>query len=362
MPEWAGVVNTTATKFMKGASDATLRERIIFAMMMRRKRISYNWNGKDVTQQVKFALPEVMAYSGGTIDFEPSDKYRQITLDWRGYKVQDTMTEKERLMNRGVPQLINRYANIMRDMRQALEDEFGTEVWNNGDLNTDRMHGIESFMGYTAAASTDTIARPNDTFGGLSTVLADIAGSWSSDLTTYPSAGLATDWPSGKGGPEYDFNSPRLLNVATTNWGTGSTSWIDNCERLIRRGQLWTRLTSGRNGKPDLCLLADDYYADYLNKQEAKQRIIVPHKEVQDLGFEGVKQEGVSVTTEFGMTASTGYLLNIDKMHMRCLDGQLFVPRGPEYDIRTDSYLFLLGWFGNMFWEPKFFSKIGDLT
>ena len=99
-----------------------------------------------------------------------------------------------------------------------------------------------------------------------------------------------------------------------------------------------------------------------VRSQEAKQRIIVPHKEVQDLGFEGVKQEGVSVTTEFGMVASTGYLLNIDKMHMRCLDGQLFVPRGPEYDIRTDSYLFLLGWFGNMFWEPKFFSKIGDLT
>lgn len=367
MAEWSAVVNTTATRYLKGASDSTIRDRLIFAMMSRRKRIMYNWDGTDVTQQVKFSLPEVEAYSGGTIDFDPADKYRQINLDWRGYKVSDVMTEKEKLMNRGVPRLVNRYSNIMKDMRQALEDQFGVELYIDGNAsgNTARMHGLESFMGGDGnAVLADIIESPSDVYGGLNTELGNQGGTWSTALVdaslTPPNANNGSDWPTGTGDPEHDFISPRLFNWSSSSWGTGSsgaTSWIDNCERVIRKAIITTRLTTGKNGRADVAMLNDDLYYDYLNKQEAKQRIVVPHKEVEDLGFEGAKQEGVSIVTEFGMAASTGYLLNIDKMHMRCLYGQLFMPRGPEYSIERDAYLFLMGWFGNLYFEPKFFSK-----
>ncbi len=357
MAEWSAVVNTTATRYLKGASDSTIRERIVFAMLNKRKRIMYNWDGKEVTQQIKFSLPETEAYSGGVLDFEPSDKHRQITLPWRGYAATDTMTEKERLMNKGVPRLVNRYANTMRDMRQSMDDQFGTEIFVDGNASSDRMHGLESFMGTGTNVAADICGEPSDTYGGLSTAPAAVAGTWTSDLSTYPNANLAKDWPSGSGDPEYDYISPRLYNWSSNNWGTGAQTWLDNCERVIRKAIILGNLTHGRRGKPDLCLLADDMYYDYLNKQEAKQTIIVPHKEVQDLGFEGAKQEGVSIMTEFGMTANVGYLLNIDKMHMRCLTKQLFVPKGPEYDIRSFSWLFAMAWFGNMYFEPKFFSK-----
>ena len=356
--EWSAVVNTTTAKYLRGAADLTIRERIVFAMMNRRKRISYNHSGTEVKQQVKFALPEVEPYAGGAIDFEPSDKYRQLTLDWRGYKVKDTMTEKERLMNRGVPALINRYAQIMKDMRQSLEDQFGAEVFNDGGTNTDRLDGIETFMGTGTTADGDAIAQPSDTYGGLSTTLGGVAGTWSSDLSTYPNANAETDWPSGSGDTEYDFLSPRCMNFSSSSaWGTGASTWLANCERVIRKAILWTRLGTGKTNRTELCLLADDLYYDYMNKQEAKQRIIVPYKEVQDLGFDGAKQEGVSIVTEYGITPSRGYLWNMDKCELRCMYGQLFVPRGPERDIRTDSYLFLMGFFGNLVFQPKFFSK-----
>lgn len=357
MAEWSGTVNTTATRYLKGASDSTLRERIVFALMNSRRRITYNWSGHEVKQQVKFSLPEVEAYAGGVLDFEPTDKYRQLTFDWRGYKVTDTMTEKERLMNKGNERLVNRYGTTMKDMRQALEDEFGAEIFNDGYSNVDRMCGLKSFNGDDGnTVVADLLANPSDTYGTRSTALAAEAGTWSSDLTVPPNATAATDWPSGNGDPEYDYISPRLFNWASDTWGTGSNSWIDNCERVIRKAILWSTLTTGRNGRPDICLLADDLYYDYLNKQEAKQRVVVPHKEAQDLGFEGAKQEGVIINTEFGQTASTGWMLNIDKMEMRCLSSQLFIPKGPLYDIRTDSHLFSMGWFGNMVFEPKFFS------
>jgi len=360
--EWAAVVNTTAQKYLKGASDLTIRDRKIFRALQNRGRITYNHSGTEVRHQVKFALPEVEAYSGGVIDFEPSDKYRQLYLDWRGYKVSDMMTEKERLMNRGVPQLINRYGNIMKDMRQSLEDQFGIEVYNDGYASgqTDRLCGLDSFTGAGTTATGDKIAEPSDTYGGKSTALANEAGTWSTDLTTSPNSEVGTDWPSGKGDSEYDYLSPRLMNWGSSAWTSNAGSWINNAERCIRQCILWTRLTTGRYGAADMCLLSEDLYYDYLNANEAKFRIQVAHNPADDLGFVGdsVRQDGVVITTEFGIDPQTGFMLNFDKMELRCMDSQLFVPRGPERDINTDSYKFLMGFFGNLVFQPKFFGKL----
>jgi hypothetical protein len=360
MPEWAGVVNTTASHYLKGASDSTIRERITLAWMMKRKRISFGWDGKDVTQQIKFSLPEMEAYGGGTLDFEPADKYRQQVLDWRGYKVTDTMTEKERLENRNAPRLVNRYGKIMGDMRQSLEDGFGAEMYIDGNAsgNDNRIHGYESFLASTTEVVADICGDPNDTYGGLSTNPGAVAGTWSTNLSTPPNAAVGTDWPTGSGDPEYDFYSPRLYNWSSNNWGTSAVTWLDNCERVIRRANLLSRLTHGPRGRADLCIIDESMLFDYLNAQSAKQRIVVPHKEAEDLGFEAVRQEGIAILTEFDVPVNTGYLINVDKMQLRCLYDQLFMPRGPEYDIRNDAYLFAMGFFGNLWCNPKFFSKL----
>lgn len=365
--DWSGVVNTTAQWFMKGASDLTIRYRPVFNRMLGRGRITFNWSGTEVQWQVKFALPETVAYSGEPLDFEASDKYRKCSLDWRGYKVTDMMTELDRLKNRGVPQLIDRYANIMKDMKQSIEDSFSGELYNDGYTNTDRFHGLESLFRtgatYTVVAA-DRIVVPDSTYAGRATKPAAEAGTWSADTATKPNASLATDWPEGKGSTEYDHFSPKMLKTDSTSWKAGTTEWIDVATRVIRQGVLWATLTSGPNGKPDIGLLSQDYYYDYANSLEPKQRIVVPFVQSTDMGTmrgqgqEAYQVEGVPIITEFGMSPTTGYLLNTAKMEMRCMYSQLYFPRGPEYDIRTDAWLFALGAFGNFAFEPKFQAKL----
>ena len=364
--EWSGVVTTTTARYLKGAADLTIRDRLWLAWLNRKRRITYNWSGDEVKWQVKFSLPEVVPYSGGIIDFEPSDPYRQLTLGWRGYVVSDTMTERERLMNRGNEALIRRYGEIMKNNRRALDNQLGTEVYVDGNATgyTSRMHGIESFCaaGGTCAV-TDKIAVPDDTYAGKSTKLGAEAGTWSSDLTTSPNAVQATDWPSGKGDPEYDYMAPRLMNYDSTAWGTGAQTWLANCDRVIRQANLWTRLNAGPDGRADVVLLAEDMFYDYMNKIEAKSRInLKPTPQVLEMGFDGAQQEGVSIVTEFGVPASTGYLLNFDQMEMRCMYGELYMSKGPEMDINTLSYKYLMAYYGNLCFQPKFFSKIADFV
>jgi len=365
MAEWSEVVNTTTAKYLKGAADTTIRNRVIFAMLNRRKRILYNESGTSLTWQVKFGMPDVQTYEGGAIDFQPTDKHRQCSLTWKGYTVPDMMHEKERLMNRGPQALIDRYAKIFPDMETALTDQFGLEFYVNGTSSTSRFDGIESLFGGTTfgtTAATDKLAQPSVSYGGLSTVPGAIAGAWSANLTpttTMPNAALGTDWPSGQGDPEYGFHSPKLVNWSASTWGTGLTTWLGNCERVLRQTTMWTRNGQGKSGATDLYLMSPTMYVDYLNKQSAKQSIIVPAKELLELGFNGVQQEGVELTDDWGCPENTAYGINFDRMWLHMMYDNLFVNKGPEFEMRSQSWLFLLATYGNFRFEsPIFFSKI----
>lgn len=359
--EWSAVVNTTTRVYLRELANLTLRERIVFAMLNRRKRIKYGCNGTENRWPVKFALPETEAYEGGALDFAPSDKYRQLWVDWRGIFSTDTMDEKEYLMNRGDAALIKRYSKIAPDLHEAMQERLDYEMYTDGATHTTRLHGLETFLsddGATVVA--DRLARPDSTYGGLSCTPGTF-GNWTADETVPPNATLATDWPGGSGDSEYDYMAPRLGNWASDSWGTGSNAWVDNCERCLRKMTSWTKLTGGKSGKIDLWLLNEDLLTDYGNKQAAKHHIAVTsNQEMIELGFpEGYMQEGVPLRTEFGVPAQTGYGINADKMQLMCLYDELFATKGPEEDIRNVCWLWRIGFFGNWrFISPKFFCKI----
>ena len=67
------------------------------------------------------------------------------------------------------------------------------------------------------------------------------------------------------------------------------------------------------------------------------------------------------IQADFDVPASTGYGLNINQMCLESLDNVLFSSRGPEYDINTDGYLWLIGFFGNARYNVKHFSKLAAL-
>jgi hypothetical protein len=357
------MVNTTAQNFLKGASDLTLRENEVFKRLQANGNVSYNWSGLECRSQIKFALPETLDYTGEPLDFAPSDKYRTLLLDWRGKKTTDSMSELDYLKNRGIPQLVDRYGNIMKDMRESLDNAFAIGWRDDGVTYATKLHGIESFM--TAGGTCDSgdkICMADVTFAGQPVKLAGIAGTWSSALAdaARPNGVVATDWPSGSGTPEYDCLQPKMLNSTCTLWRTGTTAWVDVCTRVIRQAMIWCRLTNGREGRPDLTVLSEDYYTGLANSQEAKLEIMVPHQATNDIGFSGYQFqcEGAPVITEFGMPGTTGYCLNTKKFELRAMYSQLYMPRGPEFSMEKNAYLFAMGFFGNYSWEPKFQAKI----
>ncbi len=361
--EWIGVVNTNTLKYLKGAQDNTVRGRLLLAMLQKRKRISFGESGYGLQFGIKYTHPEVRAYGdGGLVDFERSDLFRQLNIDWRGYITADMMTSKEYHMNKGNEALIKRYSRIIPDLTTAMKEKFGTEFYIDGYAsgNETRLHGAGSWAGVGTTGAADLVAQPDDSYGGFDTDLGSEGGTWSTDLSTSPNSTIATDWPEGYGDPEYDWLTPLLLNWSGTGW-TGTATWVSTGERVIRRGALWQGQRSGEGGMPTLALLAGNLYYDLLNLYSTRSNIFVPYKEAQDLGFEGViNLDGVGIYHEFGIPANEGYLFNLEKMKLRCLGSQLFMPDGPHWDPRTQSYLFSVGFFGNIEWNPKYQAKLKD--
>ena len=366
MAEFAAVLKEAAPAYLKGRADNTIRNRLLLTLLAKNGRIKYNASSHKLYWDVKAGQRVIEAYGDdGVINFQRSDLHEQLNIDWRGYKMSDRMTEKQRLMLGDLTAIIDRYSGVAEDMMDDLQDGFCGELFVDGyaAANTNRLHGLESFFGTGTTVAADRIAQPSDTYGGHSSVLGTRGGTWSTNLTTYPNANIATDWPDGNGTADYDWNTPKIINYSSTNWGTGSTTWADNCERVLGQTTIWTTLTGGKKGRPTLYLLAGDLFYDYQNKMRAKYRISVPHSEANDLGFsDTLNQDGVMIQADFDVPAGSGYGLNINQMVLESLDSVLFSSRGPEYDINTDGYLWLIGFFGNARYNIKHFSKLAAVA
>lgn len=363
MSEWIGVIQSTAPKYMKGAQDLTMRNRLLLAMLQKKGRIKLNQNSHLNYWDVEFAQPPIESRAdGGVLNFSRHDLLRQLSNNWRGYYGTDMMTRKEMLMNKGAEAIVKRYDRIMPALTKALRDNFSGELFIDGDAtgNENRLHGLETFTGVGTTGANDVIAQPDDSYGGFATDLGDQGGSWSANLTTKPNSTIATDWPDGKGDSEYDWNTPKLVNWSSSTWvGASNDTWQDTCEKVLTRTQIWLTHGGGLEAAPDLALLSSDLFYGYKNTIASMRRIVVPHKESNDLGFGNVlNHEGMGIQEDYDVPTNTGYVMNLDQMELCSIAEELFWTQGPTYDPRTDAWLFLAGFFGNCRYKTKFFAKL----
>jgi hypothetical protein len=364
--EWIGVIHSTRPMYMKGASDLTVRSRLLLALAKQKGRIELNAGGDECKWQVEFSQPEVSSYAdGGQLDFSNHDAFRQLSVDWRGYVATDTLTKKQRNMNTGEEALIKLFETKNNRLMKSIRDKFCGELYRDGSEagRENAIHGLETFLGDGTTVVADVIAEPDDTYGltGLATDLGDQGGSWSSSLTTSPNAAVATDWPYGNGDSEYDYLSPKLVNYGSTSWQGSSNTWISNGWYAIGAAITWLTTGNGQEGAPDICVLAPDLFQGYKDSQESLRRIVVPHKGAQDLGFGAnvLNQDGVAIQSDFDCPVATGYMLNLDTMTIRSIMPELFWGEGPDPDPRSGwSYLWGCGFYGNVCWSPKHVAKL----
>lgn len=364
--EYLELVRANAPKYFKGESDLTFRNRVWLALMEKYGVIEY---GVDTSYacvwDVIYRLPEVSTFGdSGDINFDEHSALQQLTVNVRGYKATDRLPKKQYLLNRGSTRISDLYKGKSERLLKAMRYNLCSEVYTDGYATgaTHRLIGIESFVGSGTVAAGDRVAMCDDSYGGLTTDLGDYGGTWSDSgvaANQYNST-LSNDWPYGQGSSEYDFISPLLVNYSSTAWPSGSTSFIDNCEDVLRFAILAQRHRGALEGgsAPLVNLMGTRLYNDVLTYYSARniQQIQIP--DAVDLGFpETINFEGAWLTHDYDCGANVGYIIQPDMMEFFTPQSQLFEVEGPEWSTPDQAFLYIVSMFGNMRFQPKFFGK-----
>lgn len=358
--EWTRVANSTITNYIRKEEDNTLRNRKLTAMIKSKGRITYNWSGTNMEWPVKYRRYKPNTFAqGSTLAYSQKNRRKKASLDWRGYAITDSMTKAEFLKNRGKEAIINEFSNMATDLKGDMDESFAEEFYIDGSAaeNSERIHGIETFMGADLVAGNGAGAPTNTNFAGLSCVLGAYGGSWT--------GGGLLSWPNGRGDTQYDFWSPLVVDYGSTLF-SATPKWKNNCVEAIAFAIIKTKKNKSQKGSLDLILVDEEMYRVYLAEQRSKQQINVDRGQASalvSLGFTDViNQDGTDITTEYGIPPQVGYGFSFDNMEMRSMQGQLFIPDGPTWDGPSQSWRLSLDFYGNVTWNPRYFCKLANLT
>jgi hypothetical protein len=369
MAEDLQVQIATAKQYLQGASDLTVRKRLWLAMMERYGRLSFNHSGYDVNWDIEYSEPGLEQFGDGDdVTFPNHRAYKQMTLDWRGYKSSDSISLKQRLMNRGELAIVDLSKRKLDNLRKGAVNKFHAELFVDGNAtgNENRFCGLPTFQGAGTCAAGDLVAVNSDSYAGLNTAQQFYGGNWSTELASAdrPNSTLATDWPHGSGDPEYDALSAKLVNYTSTGWPSGGSTWLENCVEVLRATGIWCACTLGEEDAPQIVMLPSLMYSQFKTAFDPTLRTIVPHKESQDLGFGNtVMFEGMSIHFEFNCPAATGHVLNPNAMELKFMTEDIFETRVEKDDIKSaGADLMFLYTFGNFCFTPKYFAKLAAIA
>ena len=361
MADWSRIVNTTIREYVRGEEVNVLRNRKVTAMLKSKGRISFNHAGDGIDWKIRYKRAPLIGYADtDTLTFSRRDRWKTAYLDWRGYAITDSMTKQEKLKNKSTEAIVKIYDSLARNLMEDAEDQFGDEFYVDGYAsgNGRRLHGIESFMGNTGVGTTVPVATNDDSYATIDTDLGAYGGTWTGN------------WPIGSGDAHYDFWTPLLIDYTSaitpsaTNvgWSASTKTWANTCVEAIRFGIIHSRKNKTQKGMLDFILLNDEMFRAFIEQQAAKERLNATRGQkaggLSALGFDDTFNfDGCEVTYEYGIASNLGYGWNMDNMELKSLQGQLFVPEGPDYDVASKSWRFSIDFFGNICYSPRYFVK-----
>ena len=364
--DWARSIATTIVNHLKEEEIASLRKYKVFAALEGSGNVRTNMSGRGFDWELQYRNHTPTGNNGETARvFARQNLWKNAELEYRGAQVTDAIYKKEMLENRGAQALVNvagKMSNrLLTSMEQYLAKEWVVDGYASG--NELRFHGIESFMGTNgtinvstgaqrSANAADPFAYPSDTYAGLSTTLGAYGGSQKSGV-----------WPNGEADPEFDFNSPTIVNYTSSYFG--GTTWEANCVKAVREAIHQTRRNDTLEDQVDMVLLDRRLFIDFLNTLDAKERVIVSKQNgLRSYGFTDVFElDGVEISSENSVPANTGYGLAMGNMELLCMEGQLLNSEGPFYDEITQQYRYVVSMLGNLkFKSARNFFKLAALA
>ncbi len=358
VPDWSRLVNTTINKYVRDVEVNILRNRKLLALMQQKGRIVYGLSGLLRDWKVRYKRAPMAGYADSdTLTFARRDRWKTAQLDWRGYAATDAMTKLERLKNKSTEAIVKIYSEIGANLMDDMDDQFGDELYIDGNAsgNSKRIHGVQSFLNYSGVQTNGYVASPNATYAGISTILGNYGGNWST------SGGNVT-WPTGTGDAHYDFWSPLIVSYTNASWSAATKTWPNTCREALRYGIVKGRKNKGKKGMLDLILLNDELYRQFENMLDGEERLNVKRGDKKDglyaLGFaDTLNFEGCDISYEYGVPNAFGFGFCTECMELDSLQPQLFVPEGPDFDIASQSWRFSIDFFGNLICNPRYFSQ-----
>jgi hypothetical protein len=358
MPDWSRIVNTTINEYIRDVEVNVLRNRKLTDLLRKRGRISFNHGGQLMDWKVQYKRAPMIGYADtDTLTFSRRDRWKTAQLDYRGYAITDSMTKGEKLKNKSVEAIVKLYDGIAKNLMDDVEDQFGDELYINGYAagNQKRMHGIESFVNGATQNAGNLVGTQTATYAGLSTVLGNYGGTWTGT------------WPTGTGDAHYDFWSPLIVDYTNSGWSAATKTWPNTCVEVVRFAIIKARKNKTKKGRLDLIFLNDELFRQLLAQQEAKERIVIDRGkksgDEDEVGFgDNLYFDGCQITFEYGIPAAVGYGFNVDQMELRSMQGQLFVPEGPDYDVASKSWRFSVDFYGNIVFNPRYFVKFQQIS
>lgn len=357
LAEALSILKITTPEYFKEATDHTIRNRLILKILQSQGNIMMNVKTPEKKWVVEVREPEVRALGSTSRHvFRGNDVHETMSICHAELESTDIMKRRDQMINSNSPNAIvdevgEKMDRLVKVMTRTLNKQFYID--NSTGINVDMMTGIESFIRPAAIAPGDLAAIPDagTTYGGKSVEIGSLGGAWSTDLATPPNTAAATDWPFGSGDPEYDWNTPKMFNTNATV-GT-DTGWDNNCLKLMRRMGDVLESTGGDGAAPVVQLLGLDYYSQFKDKLEERERLYISDY-AKSLGFpDTMVYEGAVVVKDFDCPSSKGYAVNPNHMCLYSVHDQLFFT---DADWSTESQLsaFLVGFLGNYCWTPKY--------
>ena len=369
--QWARETATTIVKHFGELENAALRKYKTFTLIDENGNVSFNNGGLGFDWEVRFRNHNVVGNNGETRRvWNRQNLWQTAELDYRGYQLTDSITTKELESNKGPQAKIKLAAKMVSRMEGSFNDFLSRQVWIDGNASGNELswHGVESFMNATqtinvstgaarTANAADPVGYSNDSYAGLSTVLGAVGGAQTSGV-----------WPAGVADHEFDYYTPVIVNYTSTYFGGATPTWKNQCIEAMRFGLFHTKRNDSQDEGVDMIVLDRALYVDFLNRQDSKERVIVSDaKRLRNFGFNDVVSfdGGVEVTTEYGVPANCGYLLNTKKMEILCMQGKLLSPdpEMPIYNEDYQEYRYALSTLSNLkFASPRNFGKLVALT
>jgi hypothetical protein len=374
--DWERLGSTTLQEHVREEEPAWMRSFSMFALIESAGQILYNQSGRGFDWPVQYRRHNLSGNTGETSrNFvrRNLDKRAELPIN-RGYQAEDSFSEAERLMNRGENAVVNFIDNFVERLDRSVKQGIALEFFTDGNAtgNTEKWHGIESFMGWTqtvtitsagavarSANDADIVAYPNDSYAGLSTVLGNYSGDGDSTLS----------WPRGYADPEFDFWSPLIFayNSSATDYPAAGDTFATQGDEVLRAAIIECQRNAPMEDHPTTCLLDRALYRQFLNAIDGKEQIRVQRGEPLELtalGFKNVVEfDGVEVSWDTATPGNVGYVMNYKNIQLRCMYPTVFDAQGPIFDEHTNRYNAVVQSLGNLkFRSPRNFAKLVDST